>query len=72
MDDIFVYIIDLPDQINEMVTPCCDGYTVYINAKLSHQERVRAYQHAVKHIEHGDFDREDVQEIEYQTHKEES
>lgn len=69
MVDVFVYIVDLPDQVDEMVTPCLDGYTVYLNARLSYSGRVRAYHHAIRHIERNDFERANVQEIEMETHE---
>lgn len=68
MDDIYVYIVDLPDQVNEMVTPCLDGYTIYLNAKLSYQERVDAYLHALRHVENNDWEKDDVQKIEKEAH----
>lgn len=33
-----------------MVVPCCDGYTVYIDVKLSYWEKIDAYYHAMRHI----------------------
>ncbi len=64
MDDVFVYLVDLPDGIHEMVTPCCDGYTVYIDSKLTDAERTKAYLHALEHIKRSDFEKDDVQRIE--------
>ena len=46
-----------------------DGYTVYLNARLSYAGRVRAYLHAMRHIERNDFERANVQEIETETHE---
>lgn len=51
-----------------MVTPCIDGYTVYLNARLTYAGRVRAYHHAMRHIERNDFERANVQEIETEAH----
>ena len=68
MDSIYVYLIDLPEYINEMVTPCADGYTVYINARLSQLGRVEALNHAVTHIDNNDFEKEDVERIEHEAH----
>lgn len=68
MDNIYVYLVDLPDRVNEMVTPCLDGYTVYLNARLSYAGRVRAYHHAIRHIERNDFEKYDVQKIEEEAH----
>lgn len=70
MDDIFVYIVDLPLTVAEMVTPCTGGYTIYLNAKLTQEDRIKAYRHALRHVERNDWDKTDVQEIEYEAHKE--
>lgn len=64
-DDIFVYLVDLPDGIHEMVTPCCDGHTIYISAKLTCTGRQEAFLHALEHIHDNDFEKYDVQKIEY-------
>ena len=69
MADVFVYIVDLPDRVEEMVTPCIDGYTVYLNARLTYAGRVRAYHHAMRHIERNDFEGFDIQEIEMEAHE---
>lgn len=68
MDNIYVYLVDLPVDVSEMVTPCMDGYTVYLNARLSYAGRVRAYHHAIRHIEGNDWRKENVQEIEKDAH----
>lgn len=47
-----------------------DGsYDIFIRADLSHEEKVRVYLHELGHIINKDFDRVDVQEIEYEAHK---
>lgn len=69
MAEVYVYIVDLPDRVDEMVTPCIDGYTVYLNARLTYAGRVRAYHHAMRHIERNDFEGFDIQEIETETHE---
>ena len=68
MDDVFIYTVDLPVGINEMVTVCNDGYTVYLAARLSGKERLAAFEHALKHIKNGDFDKSDADKIEYYAH----
>lgn len=68
MDDIFVYTVKLPPGIDEVVMPCLDGYTVYLDANLDHESRIKAYEHAVYHIRNHDFERPDVQEIETEAH----
>ena len=65
-DDIFVYFIDIPGNVNEMVTPCFGGYTVYIDCKLDREHRIKAYRHAIKHIKRGDFEKnKDLQDTFY-------
>ena len=68
MDSIFLYFVKLPDGIDEVVMPCLDGYTVYIDENLSEQRQLKAYAHAVHHIRNNDFERSDVQEIESKNH----
>ena len=69
MDDLFIYMIELPNGVNEFVTPCIGGYTVYINENLTYEDRIKAFQHALYHIEHNDFDKTDVQSIESDAHR---
>lgn len=69
MDDVYVYIVRLPYGIREMISPCFGGYTVYISEDLTMQQRHNAYQHALKHIRNGDFEKISVQAIESEAHK---
>lgn len=55
MDEIYLYFVTLPGNVNEMVVPCLDGYTIYIDNSLSHAEKLDAYYHAMKHIEVDDW-----------------
>ena len=71
MDNVYVYLTDLPDGIHEVVTPCSDGYTVYIDSALDQEHRVRAYNHAMGHIKENDFEKSDVNQIEYEAHRRE-
>lgn len=68
MDNIYTYIIDLPNGIKEAVMPCNDGFTIYIDAKLDHLQRIKAYKHAMEHIRSDDWCRFNVQEIEAEAH----
>lgn len=68
LSNIFVYPVDLPCNVHEAVTPCADGYTIYINQKLSYEQRQKAFIHALKHIVGDDFSKTDVQSIEAQAH----
>lgn len=71
MDNIYTYLVKLPNGIKEMVTPCVDGYTVYISIDLDRTGQLKAYDHAMEHIKNNDFaSEEDVQAIEARAHKE--
>ena len=51
LNNVYVYLNDeMPAKQAEYVTPCLNGYTVYINAKLNHERQLQAFQHALKHI----------------------
>lgn len=70
MDDVYVYFVRLPQQVNEIVTPCFGGFTVYIEERLDLPHRLKAYRHALRHIARNDFARDDVQAIEGEAHEE--
>ena len=67
-NDIFVYIVDMPTTAAEMIMPCYGGYTIYLNARLSYQDRVKAYMHALKHVERNDWSKDNIQMIEKEAH----
>lgn len=69
-DNVYVYLVELPYGINEMVTPCLHGYTIYINSRLDYEHQLKAYNHALYHIQNNDFEKDDVQRIEYEAHEE--
>ena len=53
-----------------MVVPNEDGsYTILINAGLNYESQQRAFEHAMHHIKNNDFQKENVQEIEYYAHR---
>ena len=69
MSDIYVYQIDLPHGVREMVTPGTDDdFTVYINSRLSDTAKIHALAHAVDHCKNDDFSKDDVQQIELDAH----
>ena len=45
-----------------------DSYTIFLNARLSHEKQMEAYLHAMRHIENGDFDKTDADSIELDAH----
>lgn len=68
--DIYVYFVHMPPKTYEIVLPCLDGYTVYIDESLDQQARLSRYRHAVKHIMDLDFEKQSgsVQRIESEKH----
>ena len=54
MADGYVYFVKFPEGIKEAVMPCAEGYTIYIDERLSDEMRLRVYQHALEHIRRGD------------------
>lgn len=68
--DVNVFLRDFPNtKESEVITENSDGsYTVFLNARLSHDQLIESYRHALAHIENEDFQKEDVQEIEMAAH----
>ena len=71
ISDVNVYLLDFhSNKINEAVVPNEDGtYTILINARMACNKQLEAYQHALEHIKKNDFEKNDVQTIEYENHK---
>lgn len=70
MADLNVQLLNFKSgKAREMVVPNEDGsYTIFINEQLSPEARMDAYNHALHHINHNDFDKYDVQDIEATAH----
>lgn len=67
--DVNVVLLDFPTPGNEMVFENEDNsFTIMINARLSYDEQLKAYRHAMRHIENDDFQKENVQTIEAAAH----
>ena len=62
-----VILMDMTE--NEVVTENEDGsYTIFINSRLNYEKQMKSYLHAMKHITGDDFQKDDVQSIEYLAH----
>lgn len=67
--DVNVVFRDFPNFGKEMVVLNEDGsYTVFINTRLNYEQQMKSYLHAMRHIVGDDFQKEDVQNIEYLAH----
>ena len=50
-NEIFIYSVQFPGtDIHEAVMPCQDGYTIYLDSRLSMEGKKKAYSHAIGHI----------------------
>ena len=62
-------IIDMDVLVGEQITANSDGsYTIFLNARLSHERQMEAYAHALRHIQNRDFSRDDADAIEKEAH----
>ena len=69
MEDINRQLLDMDTKIPEhLIKNNDDSYTVFLNARLSQESRLKSYYHALQHIAEHDFEKENVQEIEWETH----
>ena len=71
-EDIFVEVIDFGKDVRaaEMVVKNEDGsFTVFLNARVSHDKQMEALEHGVRHVTNDDFSKTDVQQIEADAHR---
>lgn len=72
MGQIFTYLIDMPSGVWGHCNPNPDGsYSIFINAKLNYEMQRKVYLHELRHIINNDFEKHDVDKVEYYAHKEE-
>lgn len=68
--DINTQLIDMDVLVSEQISKNSDGsYTIFINARLSHERQIEAYAHALRHIQENDFEKENADQIEVEAHK---
>lgn len=64
-------LVDLPPAVDAFTVLVDDCYTIVLNASHSHDQHLKAYEHEVKHILNGDFEKKSpVGLIEFFAHKE--
>lgn len=56
MDEIIVRTAPLPGSIKAFTCKKNDYYTIIINECLDEEQRLKEYQHEMKHINNGDYD----------------
>ncbi len=68
--DINTKIIDMDVLVGEQITANSDGsYTIFLNARLSHERQLEAYAHALSHIQNEDFNKDNADMIELAAHE---
>ena len=68
--NIYTNTMDMDTCVHAFVrqTPT-DDYVIIINSRLSDQAQREAFRHEMWHIQNHDFEKTDVDEIEYEAHK---
>ncbi len=69
MEEINIQFLNMDTKIPEqLIKNEDDSYTLFLNARLSQESRLKSYYHALRHIQEQDFRKEDIQQIELQAH----
>ncbi len=69
IQDINIQLIDMNTKIREQVVENNDGsYTIFLNSRLNSEQQNDGYIHALKHILQLDFEKSNVDTIEYYAH----
>lgn len=70
MEDINIQLLDMDTKIPEhLIKNSDDSYTIFLNARLSQESRVKSYYHALRHISDNDFEKQSAQEVEWKAHE---
>lgn len=62
-------MIDFPPKVKESISKNEDGtYSIFLNSKLSREDNIKSYYHALRHILGEDFDKANVNIVEQEAH----
>ena len=65
-----VILMDLPPMVGETIFHNADdSFTILINSRWSTSRQKDCFEHALNHVRNDDWEKENVQEIEYENHK---
>jgi hypothetical protein len=60
---------DMPGRVKGFNIENSDGsHTIFINAKLNYEQALQVYYHEKSHIENNDFEKENIDLVEYHAH----
>lgn len=70
--DVYTNEIAMPTTIRSYVIALADGnYCIVLNSNLNFESRMKAYDHEMRHIKNGDYEKHgDIDIIEINCHKE--
>lgn len=69
--DFNLVLVDTDTAIGETICANSDGsFTIIINSRLSSAMQKYCFEHALNHVRRNDWEKDDVQLIEYEAHKE--
>lgn len=67
--DVNCIMLDMPSQIKGYTISNPDNsFTVVLNSKLTHEQRLISYRHEINHIQHRDFEFSNADDIEIRSH----
>lgn len=58
MSDVTVKLVDMPCAVRGFTKKHPDGCTIFLNARLSHEQNVKTYLHEIDHIKKNHLDAE--------------
>ena len=69
LEEINVQILNMDTKIPEqLIKNDDDSYTIFLNARLSQESRMKSYYHALQHIIENDFEKDTASAIELSAH----
>ena len=68
LEDVTIRYIDLPGSVKSFVKEKDGDYTIVLNSRLSREAQRAACKHEMGHLDNGDFQKTDVQDIEKAAH----
>lgn len=69
---VYVHFLQLPSRVKGFSTKNDDNtYTIILNSRLNYEQQLKSYKHELFHIINKDFDKSDVDDIEFYAHSKE-
>lgn len=65
---MIVRLVDLPPRVRGFVTKRDGEPVIVLNARLTREQNRKTYLHELRHIRNGDFEKENVDQIEREAH----